>query len=174
MLRAILAGLLLAGLAGAAVAAEGDDPAGMLRYMHGDWEVTTEFLNPDGSVASTVPGTYSLSWATEGRVLVGKNRSQDGTQTSGILFYLKKGDAELVMHTVGTDGHLWTLTGPVDGSGMMSEVTESRDGGTFRLRFTHFDREPDTFRSRMEYTTDDGATWVPGNRQSFRRVTGDE
>lgn len=40
------------------------------------------------------------------------------------------------------------------------------------MRFTRYDVQPDSFRSRMELSTDGGSTWRLGNRQQFTRVTG--
>ena len=38
-----------------------------------------------------------------------------------------------------------------------------------RLRFTRYNVTPDRFESRMDYSTDGGATWTQGNHQVFVR-----
>jgi CubicO group peptidase (beta-lactamase class C family) len=44
------------------------------------------------------------------------------------------------------------------------------DGSTLQLRFTRYNVEPDRFESRMESSTDGGATWTQGNHQVFVRA----
>jgi hypothetical protein len=86
-----------------------------LRETLGDWNVTTEFLKPDGSVARTASGTYSFSWVVEDRVLRGESAIPDLAQTSALLFYVDQAAGRLEMASVGKDGHLWVMTGPADG-----------------------------------------------------------
>ena len=62
------------------------------------------------------------------------------------------------MVSVGADGHLWTMTGPLGGEVRLSQEYETADGGTGRLRFTRFNVGQDTFESRMEHTDDAGKT----------------
>jgi len=38
-----------------------------------------------------------------------------------------------------------------------------------RLRFTRYNVSQDRFESRMDYSTDGGATWTQGNHQVFVR-----
>ena len=74
------------------------------------------------------------------------------------------------MVSVGADGMLWIMTGPLGGEQRMSQEYTTANG-TGRLRFTRFNVSPDTFESRMEYTEDGGTTWKPGNHQLFTRAS---
>ena len=73
------------------------------------------------------------------------------------------------MASVGPDGHLWVMTGPADGEVRTTPDTVLPDGSTRRLRFTRFNVTADRFESRMEFSTDGGVTWQPGNHQIFAR-----
>ncbi len=46
----------------------------------------------------------------------------------------------------------------------------SAEGKQTQLRFTRYSVKPDSFESKMEYTTDSGKKWLPGNHQVFRRA----
>ena len=73
------------------------------------------------------------------------------------------------MGSVGRDGTLWVMTGPIDEEVRLSQEFPTADGGAARLRFTRFNISPQ-LASRMEYADDGGQTWKPGNHQTFRRV----
>jgi len=51
--------------------------------------------------------------------------------------------------------------------------TPTSDGGTMQLRFTRFNVTANRFESRMEVSTDGGASWKPGNHQVFKRAAPD-
>lgn len=141
-----------------------------LRSSIGRWQVTTEYLNPDGSVARSVEGSYEFSWIVPDRVVTGKSEIPELGQTSGILFYIDEARREIEMSAVGADGKLWVMTGPLGGEVRTTPDYRTAEGGTGRLRFTRFQVTADAFESRMEYTEDGGATWRAGNHQRFRRV----
>jgi hypothetical protein len=140
-----------------------------LRNSVGRWDVTTEFLNEDGSIARSVAGTYEFAWVVPDRVLAGKSEIPALEQASGILFYINEAQRQVEMTSVGRDGRLWIMTGPLGGSERISQQFETASGGVARLRFTRLNAARDAFESRMEYTEDGGETWKPGNRQIFRR-----
>jgi hypothetical protein len=140
-----------------------------LRHVHGEWNVTTEFLNPDGTVARSVEGTYTFRWVVPDRVISGESRIPSLNQASGILFYVSEARGVTEMTTVGTDGRLWVMTGPIDGEVRTTPPTRMDDGTTMELRFTRYNVAANTFESKMEYSTDGGRTWRPGNHQLFRR-----
>ncbi len=140
-----------------------------LRDTHGDWDVTTEFLKPDGAVARTASGTYSFAWVVEDRVLRGESVVPELDQKSAILFYVDPANARIEMASVGKDGHLWVMTGPADGETRTTPDTLMPDGSTIRLRFTRFNITRNRFESRMEVSADRGDTWTPGNHQVFVR-----
>jgi hypothetical protein len=75
------------------------------------------------------------------------------------------------MVSVGRDGQLWIMTGPLGGDYRLTEEFKTADGDSQQLRFTRFNVTPNAFESRMEYTSDGGRTWKPGNHQRFQRVT---
>lgn len=178
MSRALLAALLLwLGLAGSAQAQEVMQAApspgiGQLRHVIGVWNVTTEFLDPDGSVARTAEGTYEFAWVIPDRLVSGVSRIPEIDQTSALLFYVRPASGEIEMVSVGGDGRLFVMTGPDGEEVRATDDFPTADGGQMRLRFTRYDVEPDRFESKMEYSTDGGETWVQGNRQVFRRVGG--
>lgn len=93
-------------------------------------------------------------------------------QAAGLLFYVREADRAIEMVSVGADGRLWVMTGPLGGDVRTSGPFPTGDGGEGRLRFTRSEVTPDRFVSRMEVSVDGGATWRPGNRQVFRRADG--
>jgi hypothetical protein len=141
-----------------------------LRTSIGRWDTVTRFLNADGSVAREVTGTYEFSWVVEDRVVAGRSHVPELQQASGILFYVNAAAGTIEMVSVGADGYLWIMTGPLGGEERRTQEYRTADGGTGRLRFTRFNASADAFESRMEYTEDGGTTWLPGNHQTFRRI----
>ena len=142
-----------------------------LRAAVGHWSVVTEFLNEDGSTARSVTGTYDFSWVVPDRVVAGRSSIPELDQAAGILFYIDEAQGNIEMAAVGGDGRLWIMTGPLGAEERLSREFPTADGGTGRLRFTRSDVTRYAFESRMEHTSDGGATWLPGNRQRFTRET---
>lgn len=141
-----------------------------LRGAIGRWNVTTEFFGADGAVARTVEGTYEFAWIVPDRVVAGRSAQPTLGQASGILFYLNTAGGLIEMVSVGPDGRLWIMTGPLGGDRRSSREYKDSGGGTRQLRFTRFNVSTDRFESRMEYTEDGGGSWKPGNHQVFRRA----
>ncbi len=142
-----------------------------LRSSIGLWNVTTELLNPDGTVADTLEGTYEFVWVIPDRVVSGKSVVSSQNQVSAILFYLSERKGIIEMLSVAADGNLWIMTGPLGGEERRTQVFKTQEGGSGQLKFTRYNVLPDSFESKMEYTEDGGATWVPGNHQVFRRAS---
>jgi hypothetical protein len=142
-----------------------------LRHAIGEWEVITEFYGKDGTVARTVNGTYEFEWVTPDRVVAGKSVLPSDDRASGILFYIDEKEDKIEMVSVGPDGRLWIMTGPLGGRTRYTREYETANGGMRQLRFTSYNVQPDSFESKMEYTSDGGKTWMQGNRQMFRRAT---
>ena len=168
-----LFGLLLAQPVGAQATASDDALAASveeIRHSIGRWNVVTEFLNEDGTVARAVDGTYEFSWVVPDRVASGTTETPELQRAAGILFYINASKREIEMVSVGADGRLWVMTGPLGGSERLTQEYETTDGGKGRLRFTRYNVSPDAFESKMDYTEDGGHTWKPGNHQRFRRV----
>lgn len=140
-----------------------------LRHSHGNWSVTTKFLTEDGAVAKSVQGTYRFAWVVPDRVLSGQSEIPALKQKSGILFYVNEKKQTIEMTSVGADGNLWVMSGDAGEETRTTQPFRSADGKETQLRFTRFNVKPDSFASRMEYTTDGGQTWLPGNYQLFRR-----
>ncbi len=141
-----------------------------LRTSHGRWDVVTEFLKEDGTVANSAKATYEFSWVVPDRVLMGKSEFPEMKRASGILFYIREKNQQIEMVSVGADGVLWTMTGPLGGEERLSQEFKTAGGETGRLRFTRFNVSADRFESKMDYTEDGGKTWKPGNHQTFRRA----
>ena len=87
--------------------------------------------------------------------------------------------ATISLHSVETakgvdfsDGQLWVLTGPAGGETRGTPPTALPDGRKVQLRFTRFNVSANSFESRMETSYDGGASWRPGNHQSFKRAAG--
>ena len=164
--------MLLAGTAWSQDAADGEalaDAIGQLRHAAGDWVVTTEFLDAAGETTRTVPGVYRFRWVVVDRVLSGESELE-GLGSTALLFYVNEGEEKIEMVSVNSSGRLWIMSGPLGGETRYTQEYRTADGNTARLRFTRYNVEPDRFESRMEYTTDGGASWLPGNRQVFERV----
>ncbi len=143
-----------------------------LRDHIGRWNVVTEFLNEDGSVAQTVNGTYEFSWIVTDRVIAGRSDMPDLKRSSGILFYVAPRTRQIEMVSVGADGVLWVMSGALGGETRTTQEYPTAAGGTGRLRFTRYNITRDSFESRMEYSEDGGRSWKPGNRQVFKRAGG--
>jgi CubicO group peptidase (beta-lactamase class C family) len=133
--------------------------------------VTTEFLNPDGSVARTVEGEYEFDWVVPDRVLLGRSRPPEPDQAAGLLFYYQESQNMVGMASVGADGHLWVMTGAADKEVRHTPPTPMPDGSIVELRFTRYNVEPEQFESKMEFSTDAGSTWTQRNHQIFRRAS---
>jgi hypothetical protein len=166
-------GILFAALASPAAA---QSPAGAmaasvdeLRHAVGRWSVVTEFLNPDGSVGRAVRGTYDFEWVVPDRVVRGRSEIPELKQQSAIVFYVSDTRQVIEMASVGADGQLWVMTGPLGGDTRQTPTVTMADGTALQLRFTRYDVTPGRFESRMERSVDGGKTWVPGNHQVFER-----
>lgn len=146
-----------------------DAAVAQLRETRGAWDVTTEFPKPDGSVARSATGSYAFDWVTEDRILRGESAIPDLQTKAAILFFVDDAAGQIVMASVGGDGHLWVMAGPAAGETRTTPDTAMPDGSTMRLRFTRFNVALDRFESRMEVSRDGGATWQPGNHQVFVR-----
>ncbi|MBC2776443.1 hypothetical protein [Parasphingopyxis marina] len=142
-----------------------------LRHVIGLWDVTTEFIGEDGS-SRVLEGQYRFGWVVPDRVVSGMSTLPALNQASGILFFLRPASHEIEMVSVGADGHLWRMTGPDTGETRVTPDTPMADGSSLMLRFTRYDIGRDSFRSRMEISTDGGESWRIGNRQHFRRAEG--
>ena len=144
-----------------------------LRHVVGFWNVTTTQYGQDGGVARKVEGTYEFDWLVPDRVISGRSKVPELDQASGILFYVNERRSTIEMVSVGADGHLWVMTGPAGGETRTTPPTPMSDGSMMQLRFTRFNVERDCFESRMEWSTDGGESWNPGNHQHFVRARGE-
>lgn len=140
-----------------------------LRSSIGLWNVTTELLNTDGTVSESIEGTYEFVWVIPDRVVSGKSVVPSQNEVSAILFYVSERKGVIEMLSVGADGNLWIMSGPLGGEERRTQVFKTQNGGSGQLKFIRYNVLADSFESRMEYTEDGGVTWVPGNHQVFRR-----
>jgi len=77
------------------------------------------------------------------RVVTGRGDILELSQTAGILFYVNEKKAPIEMVSVGADGRLWIMTGPLGSEERMSQEVPTIDGGK---------------------------TWKQGHHQMFRRA----
>lgn len=140
-----------------------------LRHVIGEWNVVTEEINPDGSIARALEGSYTFEWVIPDRVVSGRAEAPAIDRVSALLFYVSESQEHIEMVSVAADGRLWVMTGELGGDTRYSQTFETQDGGTGRLRFIRYNVTTDSFESRMEYTSDGGATWTLGNHQVFTR-----
>lgn len=140
-----------------------------LRTSVGHWDVLTDFLNEDGSVARSEAGTYTFEWVVPDRVIRGQSEIPGMGQVSAILFYVNEAKQVIEMVSVAADGNLWVMSGPLGGETRTTPAFKTA-AGEARLRFTRFNVKADSFESRMEYTEDGGKTWKQGNHQRFTRA----
>lgn len=140
-----------------------------LRHVIGEWDVVTTFYRDDGTAAAEADGVYSFEWVLEDKIVKGMSTLPEWNMASGLLFYLRPSTGEIEMVSVGPDGQLWTMTGPMDSETRETPVVAMPDGTTIKLRFTRFNVSDDRFESRMERSNDGGETWVQGNHQVFVR-----
>jgi hypothetical protein len=141
-----------------------------LRHAIGLWDVSTDFIAPDGSVTRTVAGQYRFGWVVPDRVVSGMSTMPELNQASGLLFFVRPQRNEIEMVSVGPDGNLWRMIGPDTSETRTTPDTRLSDGSTLMLRFTRSGVTADSFRSRMEVSTDSGASWRLGNQQRFTRA----
>lgn len=144
-----------------------------LRHAIGLWNVETDFIAADGNVARTLIGQYRFGWVVPDRVVSGMSTIPELNQASAILFFARPNRSEIEMASVSADGHLWRMIGPDSGETRTTPNTTMANGSTLMLRFTRYEVTPNSFQSRMERSTDGGATWSLGNRQRFVRAEGD-
>ena len=169
--HAFVATVLSLGLGGPAGAEDTPFEASVneLRQVIGEWNVVTEEINPDGSVASTLDGSYTFEWVIPDRVVSGRAEAPAIDRVSALLFYVSEAQEHIEMVSVAADGRLWVMTGELGDDTRYTQTFDTQDGGTGRLRFTRYNVSTDSFESRMEYTTDGGQTWTLGNHQVFTR-----
>ena len=172
----IIAAIAIAGAA-APLAAQNPPPpepaeeaVEQLRHVIGLWDVETDFIGPDGRVQRTFTGQYRFGWVVPDRVVSGMSAIPELNQASAILFFVRPSRNEIEMTSVAADGHLWRMVGPDTSETRTTPNTPMADGSTMMLRFTRYDVQEDSFRSRMEISTDGGQTWEMGNEQRFERA----
>lgn len=146
-----------------------DAGTAQLRHVIGSWAVTTQFIAQEGGIAASFDGVYHFRWVVPDRLISGTSTIPALQQTSAILFYLRPASDAIEMTSVGADGMLWVMTGPRNGEVRETANRTMADGSSLKLRFTRYNVAPDSFESRMDVSTDDGATWRQGNHQLFRR-----
>lgn len=174
----LLAGLLAA-LPASGLTQSADDAAPVpdamrrLQPLAGTWVAdSVKFLDAEGEVRR-VSGARSrnrvyldgLAFHHEGRL------EQPEIETQGWYYWDPEEDV-LRMASVSSGGNYDEFTGRWDGDRLIM-VTEPRahyGGRIFRL--ITWDIRPDSFRERLEVSTDDGETWRVMNRQRFRRLNG--
>jgi len=143
-----------------------------LRHSVGIWQVTTTQFDDKGEIARVGSGIYRFDWVVPDRVLSGRADMAEWKQSAGMLFYVNPERSTIEMTSVGPDGQLWVMTGPAGGETRTTSPTALPDGRKVQLRFTRFNVAANSFESRMEASYDGGASWRPGNHQTFKRAAG--
>lgn len=105
------------------------------------------------------------------RVVSGRSDIPEMKPSAEILSYVDEARGHIEMASVGGDGRLRVMTGPIGGGGQGTTAEFKTTQGLSQLRFTRFNVDRDRFESKMECTEDSGASSKPGNHQVFRRKT---
>ena len=140
-----------------------------LSQVIGTWDVTTRFFNSEGETTQSVQQTYTFSWVIPNQLVQGQSHTPAWKQTSAILFFIDQEAPAMEMVSVGVDGKLWRMRGPLGGNQRFSQSFTNTSGDTAQLRFTRSLVTPNGFESRMYISTDGGNSWLPGNHQVFIR-----
>lgn len=90
----------------------------------------------DGSVAQTAGGAYHFEWVVEDRVISGYSESPELDMRSALLFYVNEAKGTIEMVSVGKDGKLWIITGPLGEETRYTEKVATQSGDEGQLRFT--------------------------------------
>jgi hypothetical protein len=141
-----------------------------LRDVIGRWRVTTRLLGAGRAVVREVEGHYEFGWVVPDRVVSGRSDQPALNQTSAVLFYVSETRRLIEMVSVGADGVLWVMRGPLGSETRTTAPFPLAGGGSGMLRFTRQVVSRDQFESHMEFSDDGGLTWQPRNLQVFRRI----
>ncbi|MBX3703691.1 MAG: hypothetical protein KF822_07955 [Steroidobacteraceae bacterium] len=153
----------------ASALAEGID---QLRQTVGTWNVTTTQYRSDGTIARKVSGTWQFEWVVPDRVISGRSVIPALGEISGMLFYVNERRAALEFAQVDADGQLRVLSGGTGGELRTAGPVAAADGSSVQLRMKRFNVAADCFESRVEVSTDGGASWRPDQHQRFVRARG--
>jgi hypothetical protein len=142
----------------------------LLRSSVGKWETTAEFFNPNGTVAGAFAGTTELAWLTPGKVISGKSEYPQLKLVTGLMVYINEAKGQVEMASVGGDGNLLVVSGPLGSAELRSEPVRFSDTVVGRLKFTRLNVTANSFDTRTEISDDGGKTWKMMNRQKFKRA----
>ncbi|MCG8432752.1 MAG: hypothetical protein MJA83_01825 [Gammaproteobacteria bacterium] len=141
-----------------------------LDHLAGTWEVRTEYPDMEGGIARVVTWRDIYRYTIKDRVLeVITDAPEFELYIRGWVFY-NITEKKFYYTSVGQRGDHWILKGDLDNYVLTSDVRYKADGSEYLVRFTFYDIEDDSFIAAMEFTTNNGRTWIPGFRQFHTRV----
>ncbi len=152
---------------------------GRLDFLIGSWLGEGKIYDEEGNV------TREISMAEMGMgpvvvepILGGLALEQGaGSDIARTWYTYRPLEKEYVWVAIDMQGHFDHLRGTFeDGRLVLTEIGPQawRDGGTMMFRRTYQDIQPDSYEVLMEYSRDEGATWILYSRQLERRVPDDE
>ena len=156
----------------AAVAQESRDPDPAkkhLEYHLGDWETKTVILDPDGNELQTFEGMESCKYTIDGVVLELTTKVPDLDHISKAMLFYNATDKKILLLSVDQTGDYWFFSGDPGGGVLTSQPRKQEDGRELMLRFTRSNMADDSFETLLEYSTDNGGTWVQNYRQYSTR-----
>ncbi|MEM7050783.1 MAG: DUF1579 family protein [Acidobacteriota bacterium] len=140
-------------------------PMGQFAPLVGDWDCTLEQLQQDGSYAPR-KATWKFWYILDGHALMDEWRATlpDGSPMAGInIRHYNPESKTFEARWLPTNGLEWK-TYPSrfeDGQFIMTGKSTTPSGQEGDMRVTFYDMKKDTFRWKMDWSTDGGKTWTP-------------
>lgn len=141
-----------------------------LDYAIGLWASKTERLDRMGEVIRTTYSEDERRFAIEDRVVEISGVLKETGETFRAWEYYDVRNGKYSLTSIDREGRLVTMSGELgDQFRWTSAPRETPDGGSYLMRFTHFDIEPDSFTALGELSRDGGRTWRAFTRQFLTR-----
>ena len=141
-----------------------------LDYGLGSWQSRTESLGKDGEVVRTTYSQTERRFVIDDRVLEISGVMKETGTTFRAWEYYDVRNEKYSLTSIDREGRLMTMSGELGAEfSWTSEPREMRDGGSFLMRFTHYDIEPASFTALGEISRDGGKTWRAFTRQFLTR-----
>jgi hypothetical protein len=150
-------------------AAVPDEAVRRLAHLVGEWDSRWDWVDKEGHPVGTETGVESARYLIGERVVEITTTIEGRAQPSKAWAFYSDADKLFHLVSVSGTGDLWTLKGGLDRYVITSDPHLNPDGSTMQIRFTHHDIGPDEVRAEMEHSTDNGATWTLGFRQTMTR-----
>ena len=147
-----------------------DEAHRRLEHMLGRWRVETKMLAPDGSVRGKLEWENLAEWVIEDRVVLLTHQNPARGIHSRALVFFNRDTEKFTIVDVSTEGDLWILSGGLEGGFVLTSEPKRTASGEMRVRFSHEDVDENRTLVVMEYSTDDGKSWIRGQEQTLTRV----